>query len=139
MLAQKLLGAGYYWPTMHVDFVCYDKSCKKCQLHGNLIHALGHELIPSIIYWPFHQWAFDLVSKIHPSSSSKHKFIIKTTEYFTIWVEVFPLSIATGKHVTLFILNHIIFHYIIPSSIIIDNGGQFKNKDLKQLWKKVQN
>ena len=38
-LAQKLLRASYYWPTMQVDFVLYAKSYKKCQLHGNLIHT----------------------------------------------------------------------------------------------------
>ena len=38
-LAQKLLRMGYYWPTMQANVVCYAKSCQKCQLHGNLIHA----------------------------------------------------------------------------------------------------
>lgn len=33
-------------------------------------------------------------------------------------------------------MNHIIFWYCIPSSIVTNNGGQFKNKDLKQLCKK---
>ena len=52
-LARKLLRASYYWPTMQVDVVCYAKSYKNCQLHGNLIHAPRHELIPYITYWPF--------------------------------------------------------------------------------------
>lgn len=54
------------------------------------------------------------------------------------WVEVVPLSTAIGKHVALFILNHIIYRYGIPSSIVTDYGGQFKNKDLKQLRKKFK-
>ena len=60
-------------------------------------------------------------------------FIIIATEYFTKWVEAVPLSATIGKHVSFFILNHIIFHYGIPSSIVTDNGGQFKNKDLRLL------
>lgn len=121
---------------MQADAVRYARSYQKCQLHGNLIHAPGHELISSVTYWPFQQWAFDLVGKIHPSSSSGHKFIITAMEYFTKWIEAMPLSAATRKHVALFILKHIICQYGIPSSIITDNGGQFKNKDLKQLCKK---
>ena len=101
-------------------------------MHGNLIHALGCKLIPSTMYWTFQQCSFELVGKIHPSSSSGRKFIITATEYFTKWVEVVPLSAATGKHVTLFILNHIICLYGIPS-IVSDNGIQFKNKDFKKL------
>ena len=123
---------------MQADAVRYVKSCQKCQLHGNLIHAPRRELTPSMTYWPFQQWAFDLVGKIHPSSSSGHKFIITVMEYFTKWVEAIPLSAAIGKHVALFILNHIICRYGIPSPIVTDNGGQFKNKDLKQLCKKFQ-
>ena len=123
---------------MQADVVRYAKSCKKCQMHGNLIHAPRHELIPSTTYWPFQQWAFDVVGKIHPSSSNEHKFIITATEYFTKWVEVMKLSTAIGKHVSLFILNHIICHYGIHSSIITDNGGQFKNKVLKQLCKRFK-
>ena len=117
---------------MQFDAIFYAKSCQKCQLHGNLIHAPSQELIPSLTYWPFQKWAFDLAGKIHPSSSSGHKFIVIATKYFTKWVEVVPLSVAIGKHVALFILNHIICRYGIPSSIVTNNGGKFKNKDLKK-------
>ena len=125
---------------MQADAVRYAKSCKKCQMHRNLIHALGRELIPSTTCWPFQQWVFDLVAKIHPSSSTRHKFIMTSTKYFTKWVDAIPLSSAMGKYVALFILNHIICHYGIPSSIVTDNGGKFKNKDLRQLckWFKIK-
>lgn len=113
---------GYYWPTMQTDGVAFAKSCEKCQKHGNLIHAPGRELIPSISHRPFQCWAFDLVGKIHPNSSSGHNFIITTTNYFTKWVEAVPVSVASGKIVSLFILNHIIYRYGVPSEIIIDNG-----------------
>ena len=56
-----------------------------------------------------------------------------TTKYFTKWVEVVSLSTAIGKLVSLFILNHIIFHYGILSSIVIENEEKFKNKDLRKL------
>ena len=60
------------------------------------------------------------------------------TEYFTKWVEAFLLSTAIGKHVVLYILNHIIYYYGIPSSIVTNNGSQFKNKGLKKLYKKFK-
>lgn len=49
------------------------------------------------------------------------------------WVEAIPITIANGKIVALFITNYIICRYGAPSSIITDNGGQFKKKDLKEL------
>ena len=38
-LAQKLQRYGYYWPTMQANVIQYAKSCRKSQMHGNLIHA----------------------------------------------------------------------------------------------------
>ena len=47
-LAKKLMRMGYYWPTMESDSSKYAKRCKKCQMHGNLIHAPTQELHPNI-------------------------------------------------------------------------------------------
>ena len=122
-LAQKLIRAGYYWPEMEKDAIKFAKNCQKCQVHGNLIHAPGRDLIPFTTKWPFHQWAFDLIGIMHPHSSNGHTHIITTTDYFTKWVEAVPLTQATGKQISMFILNYIICRYGIPHSIIIDNGG----------------
>ena len=83
LLAQKLLMVGYYCLTMQEYVMSYAKSCRKCLLHGNLIHSHGHKLIPSITHWLFQQWDFDLVGKIYPSSCSGHMVIITMIEYFT--------------------------------------------------------
>ena len=123
---------------MEKDAIQFSKACKLCQLHGNLIHTLAKELIPFITFWPFQQWAFDLVGQIHASSSNGHKFIITTIDYFTKWVEVVPLTVESGKIVSMFILNYIIYRYGVPSAIITKNGEQFKNKDLKELFSKFK-
>ena len=107
---------------MEKNVMQFAKACKQCQLHGNLIHAPAMELIAFITFWPFQQWAFDLVGYIHPSSSNGHKFIITTIDYFTKWVEAVPLTIANGKIVSMFILNYIICKYGVPSAIITENG-----------------
>ena len=52
-LAHKLIRDGYYYPNMEKEAMEYAKSCKKCQLHGNLIHASAKELIHFITFWPF--------------------------------------------------------------------------------------
>ena len=67
---------GYYWPIMESNSSEYAKKCKKCQIHGNLIHAPAQELHPITTICPFSQWGFDLVGEIHPSSSNGHRFTI---------------------------------------------------------------
>lgn len=123
---------------MEKDAIKFAKAFEKCQLHGNLIHAPARDLIPFTRHWPFQQWPFDLIGQIYHASSNGHKFIITTNEYFTKWVEVVSLIKATSKQFALFILNYIIYRYGIPSSIVTDNGGQFKNKDLDELCEKFK-
>ena len=72
-LAKKILKMGYFWPTMENNSIDYVKTCKKCQIHGNLIHVPTQELNPLATPWPFYQWGFDLIRAIHPPSSNRHK------------------------------------------------------------------
>ena len=66
-MAQRLLRVEYYWPMMQIDAVAFAKSCEKYQINGNLIHALGRELIPFISHWPFQNWPLTLLEKFIPT------------------------------------------------------------------------
>ena len=116
----------------------YAKTCHKCQIHSNLIHALAQELQPVISPWPFSQWEFDLIGAISPPSSDGHKFIITTTKYFTKWVEVVPLTFTTGKQISRFILNYIICRYGVPLAIITNHGSPFQKKDVDNHYEKYK-
>ena len=78
-LAKKIFRMGYFWPTMEKDSIDYVKTCKKCQIHGNLVHAPTHELNHMATPWPFYHWGFDLIGAIHSPSSNRHKWIIIDT------------------------------------------------------------
>lgn len=127
-LAKKILRMGYFWPTMEKDSIDFVKTCKKCQIHGNLVHTPAQEINPLVMSWPFYQWGFDLIEAIHPPSSSEYKWIITTTEYFTKWVKAVQLADSMGKKISSFILNHIIFHFGIPHAILTNNALYFKNQ-----------
>ena len=116
---------------MEKEAIKYAKNCQQCQVHGNLIHAPGRDLIPFTTQWPFQQWAFDLIGAIHLHSSNGHTHIIIATNYFTKWVEAVPLTQAMGKQISMFILNYIICRYGIPHSIITDNGGTIQKQGLR--------
>lgn len=53
-LAKKILRMGYFWPTMGKDSTDYVKTCKKCQIHGNLVHVPAQELQPLATPWHFY-------------------------------------------------------------------------------------
>jgi hypothetical protein len=41
---------------------------------------------------PFMQWGLDFIGKINPPSSTQHKWILTTTDYFTKWIEEIPIK-----------------------------------------------
>ena len=86
----KILRAGYYWPTVFADIKKYATSCHKCQVFEGKRKLLPLPLRPIATERPFQQWGFDFIGEIHPSSSGQHRWILTATDYFTKWIEVVP-------------------------------------------------
>ena len=137
-LYYQLRHLGYYWPTMFDDAMKFAKRCHECQVHGNFIHQPHESLHPTNIAWPFEMWGMDIVGPINPPSSKGHKFILAATDYFSKWAELIPLKEDKGEHVEHFIRTHLIYRFGVPSRIMSDNGGPFKNKHVDKLCSKFK-
>ncbi|XP_025664561.1 uncharacterized protein [Arachis hypogaea] len=59
-LAQKVIRAGYFWPTVIRDSIQIVKNCDKCQRHANIHQAAPHQL--SIILAERHPASLDTSS-----------------------------------------------------------------------------
>jgi len=73
---------------------------------------------------PFSQWGLNFIGPINPPSSSGHKWILATTDYFTRWTEVVALKDAT-KYLVVGFLDEIATRFGAPLTIIIDNAKSF--------------
>lgn len=61
--------------------------------------------------------------------------IITATKYFMKWVEAIPLISTNGPKIAKFIEHHLIYYFGILAQIVIDNGKNFKNKEVLALCK----
>jgi len=52
-MATRILRAGYFWPTIEVDYQDSVRKCKPCQKHDNLIHQKQEQLHSILSPWPF--------------------------------------------------------------------------------------
>ena len=57
-----------------------------------------------------------------PTSAGGHGYIIVVLDYFTKLDEVFPTYAEDGKTVALFLFNHIIVIFGMPTTIVTDHG-----------------
>jgi hypothetical protein len=124
--------AGFYWPTMINDCFRYYKGCESCQKFRDVQLAPAAILHPIIKSLPFHGWALDFISQIHPASSKGYQFVLVATDYFTKWMEAVKLKNMMHKEVILFISEHIIHKFGIPQTLTIDQGSSLMSHQVRE-------
>ncbi|XP_057757888.1 uncharacterized protein LOC130976943 [Arachis stenosperma] len=129
-LAQKILRAGFYWPTIWEDSRKKVKTCDKCQKHAPSINIPAEQLHQSVISWPFNQWGIDILGPF-PTAPRQMKYLVVAIDYFSKWIEAQPLARITSSQMISFVWKYIICRYGILRHIITDNGRQFTNHNFK--------
>jgi hypothetical protein len=74
----------------------------------------------------------DFIGEIHPASTKGHHFVLVATYYFTKWVEVMPLKNMTHREVIDFVLEHIIYRFGIPQTLMTNQGASFMPHQFKE-------
>eukprot|EP00253_Pinus_taeda_P004005 PITA_04005 len=126
--ADKILRAGFYWPSLFTDSKKFVMSCHKCQIFEGKKKLLPLPLKPISIEKPFQQWGLDFIGEIHPSSSGQHRWILKATDYFTKCIEAIPCRQANESIIIQFLETNILSRFGCPEKIITDNAATFKSK-----------
>eukprot|EP00253_Pinus_taeda_P016796 PITA_16796 len=126
--ADKILRAGFYWPSLFADVKKFVMSCHKCQIFEGKKKLLPLPLKPISTEKPFQQWGLDFIGEIHPSSSGQHRWILTATNYFTKWIEAIPCRQANDSIIMQFLETNILSRFGCPEKIITDNAAAFKSK-----------
>jgi hypothetical protein len=126
--ADKILRAGFYWPSLFADVKKFVMSCHKCQIFEGKRKLLPLPLKPISTERPFQQWGLDFIGEIHPSSSGQHRWILTATDYFTKWIEAIPCRQANDSIIMQFLETNILSRFGCPEKIITDNAAAFKSK-----------
>ena len=129
---QKILRAGYFWPTLFKDYVEAVKKCHPCQVFSRKTHSHPTPLHPVISIVPFAKWRIDFMT-CHPASTQGHKYIIVPVDYVTKWAEAMLTYLNDGKTTAIFTFNHIIARFKVPKQLVTDHGSHFQNAMMTEL------
>jgi len=138
LTGQKILRAGYYWPTLFKDAHAYVRRCDACQrfarndLH---MHLPLHISLPLV---PFEKWGIDYVGEIHPHSSRGMAYIIVATEYLTKWAEAKAVKTNDAKNAAIFLFENVITRFGVPKILVSDRGTHFLNEVIESMTERFQ-
>ncbi|XP_057734463.1 uncharacterized protein LOC130949870 [Arachis stenosperma] len=135
-LAQKIIRAGYFWPTVIRDSMQLVKNCDKCQRHANIHQAAPHQLSIISAERPFGTWRIDLVGPF-PMAPGQLRYLIIGIDYYTKWIEAEPLAFITATQCRKFLWRQVITRFGIPEIVISDNGTQFADKKFREFLKRL--
>ena len=81
-------------------------------------------LKPVIVGYPLQLVAVDILGPL-PVTSQGNSYILVAEDYFTRWLEAWPIPNQEIKTVAQKLLNEMFFRFSLPDQILSDQGRQF--------------
>ena len=121
----------YFWPCLTSDVDVYIKSCIVCQRRKVEANKTWKPLQPSeTLDRPFMRIAMDVLT-LPPSGSYTKVLVI--VDYYTKWVEAFPLRDEKAETVARILFNEIFSRHGPPEYLHSDRGSNFMSSIVQSL------
>jgi hypothetical protein len=126
----KILRARFYWPIIFSDVYKEVSICHECHIFDGKRKLLPLPLKPISVEASFRKWGLDFIGDIHTSSSTQHRWILTSTDYFTKWIEAVPTRQATDTVIIQFLESNILSRFGCLVKIITNNAATFKSNKM---------
>ena len=127
----------YYWPGYLNDTEEWCRTCLICQKRKS---PQSKNITPlqnlDVGQGPFEQIALDILKL--PVTPRGNQYVLLIEDYFTKWVEAFPLERTAAPSVAQCVLNGWIARFGCPFTILSDQGSEFRSKLFKSLTTMLQ-
>ena len=121
-----------YWLSMRRDVFKYVQTSRDCQQFKYNNSPVPAPMQLHTIIQPWYTIGVDIMGPFPPTSRQK-KYLLVVVDYFTRWVELFPLRRTTATDIVNILINEIICRYGALSYILSDNRPQFVSQLFNEL------
>ena len=126
----------FIWKGMKEDIRKHCKTCATCQLHKlENMKFEGKIFKPSL--QPMDFICMDLIGEFHPPTSREHRYALTAVCMLTGFTWCVPLKTKTAEEVAKAYMDHIYCNFGGSIKILTDNGTEFKNKLIKEVFNKL--
>ena len=123
----------YFWPKMRCDISRFIGRCRACLQHKPEMGPPKDKMVSHTK--PTRPWeviSTDLIGLL-PRSKKGNTFLLVVTDYHSKFVLLQPLRKATSEAVARFMENNVFLLFGVPSTILCDNGVQFRGRPFVKL------
>ena len=122
----------YFWPEMKSFIELWIKTCEACQRKKSPPKSYCAPLQKYVVGVPFERIACDVMGPLNETTAG-NSYILVVTDYFSRWVEAYPLPDQQATTVANVLAKEWITKFGCPSEIHTDNGTNFKSKLIESL------
>ena len=116
----------YYWPSYFVDVKNWCESYGECLSRKGRRSKNKAPLISIPVQGkPFEQIAIDFL-EIKPPTPRGNRYIMVVQDYFTQWMEGYPIKNIKADEAAWLLVNEWVAHFCCPVSVNSDQGSQFE-------------
>ncbi len=123
-----------YWPSIRNDVWKYCKECQTCQKYKASTTKAPGQLQSTPVVEPGYMLGVDIMGPF-PRSAKQNEYLLVVVDYFTKWVELFPMRTAKASLIARILVEEIFTRWGIPAYLVSDRGTQFTSHLLDLLCK----
>ena len=124
----------FFWFGLRNDVTLWIRQCDVCKKTKGSVTKTRGPLGKMQCGAPWDRLSTDILGPL-PESHKGNKYILVVTDYFTKWVEIFPIPDQQAETCATLILNEVISRYGCPYDLHTDQGRNFTSGIFEELCK----
>ena len=121
-----------YWAGYKADIYKLCQACPECQKRKSPNKKPRHPMKKYAVGLPMERVGLDILGPL-PETSSGNKYILVVSDYFTKWVEAYPMPNQETVTIANVLVNEFISRFGVPLLLHSDQGSQFESSLFQEL------
>ena len=122
----------FYWVHCSKDVRTFCKNCDTCSSRRGPVRKQRAPLGQYNVGAPMERLAIDVLGPL-PLSEAGNKYLLISADYFTKWVEAYPLPNQEAKTVAEALVNNFVCRFGVPLIIHSDQGRNFESRVFSEM------